>query len=147
MPTAALIVGICSLVAAIAGGAIGIGHYVAAIVLLALGLIGGIVGIVLSAQTIKKVPEKKGMGVGGLITSIIAVIYSVISLIACIACIALGTAAIKGAGEAIQNEYNNMTPEEKAQLSQELDEATKELNNELDKALSEGQQATNTTNQ
>ena len=133
MAIAALITGIGSLLAAIIGGSMGVTHLVGAIILLAIGLIGGIVGIILSANTMKKIPEKKGMGVGGLITSIIAVVYSVISLIACVACVACAGAAINSAGEALEQEYNNMTPEQQAELNKQLDDATKEL----DKALSE----------
>ena len=133
MAIAALITGIGSLLAAIIGGSMGVTHLVGAIILLAIGLIGGIVGIILSANTMKQIPEKKGMGVGGLITSIIAVVYSVISLIACVACVACAGAAINSAGEALEQEYNNMTPEQQAELNKQLDDATKEL----DKALSE----------
>lgn len=134
MALAALLVGIGSLVLAIIGGATG-ANFTLSIILLIIALIGGIVGIVLSANTMKKIPEKKGMGVGGLVTSILAVIYSVISLIACIACVACAGAVANEAGKAIEESYNNMTPQEQAELEKSLDEATKEL----DKALADVQ--------
>lgn len=121
MPIAALIVGVCSLLAAIIGGALGVPYFAASIVLLVIAIIGGIVGIILSAISMKKYPEKKGMGVGGLVTSIIGVIYGVISLVACIACVALGTAVIKEG-------YDSLTPEEKQQIEQGIDQAISEIN-------------------
>lgn len=134
MALASLLVGIGSLVLAIIGGNMGT-NITAALILLIIGLIGGIVGIILSAITMKKIPEKKGMGIGGLVTSIIAVVYSVIALIACVACIACAGAALNEAGKAVEEGYNNMTPEEKAQLEQQLNQASQEL----DKALQEAQ--------
>ena len=134
MALASLLVGIGSLVLAIIGGNMGT-NITAALILLIIGLIGGIVGIILSANTMKKIPEKKGMGIGGLVTSIIAVVYSVIALIACVACIACAGAALNEAGKAVEEGYNNMTPEEKAQLEQQLNQASQEL----DKALQEAQ--------
>ena len=134
MALAALLVGIGSLLLAIIGGCMS-SNITLALILLIIGLIGGIVGIILSAKTMKNIPEKKGMGIGGLVTSIIAVVYSVISLIACVACIACAGAAISGAGKAVEDSYNNMTPEEKAQVEQSLNQASQEL----DKALQEAQ--------
>lgn len=129
MPIAALIVGICSLIAALVGGAVPGGSFVAAIVLLVIAIIGGIVGIILGAKTMKQFPEKKGFGVGGLVTSIIAIVYAVISLIACVACVACVGTAVNEAGKQIEKEYNNMTPEEKAQLEQQINQAAQELEN------------------
>ena len=106
MPIAALIVGICSLVAAIIGGALGVSNIIVSVILLVVAIVGGIVGIILSAISMKKFPEKKGMGVGGLVTSIIA----------------LGTAAIKEG-------YDSLTPEEKQQIEQGLNQAVNEINN------------------
>ena len=127
MPIAALIVGICSLVAALVGGAVPGGSFVAAIILLVIAIIGGIVGIVLGAKTMKQFPEKKGFGVGGLVTSIIALVYAVISLIACVACVACAGAVVNEAGKAVEQSYNEMTPEEKAQLEQQINQAAQEL--------------------
>lgn len=133
MALAALLVGIGSLVLAIIGGAAGT-NIVLSLILLIISLIGGIVGIVLSANTMKKIPEKKGMGVGGLVTSILAVIYSVISLIACVACLAIGGAALNEVGKAAEESYNNMTPEQQAEVQQSIDNATKEIEKSLNEA-------------
>jgi len=132
MALAALLVGIGSLLLAIIGGAAGI-NITLSLVLLIIALVGGIVGIILSANTMKKIPEKKGMGIGGLITSILAIIYSVISIIACVACLAIGGAALNEVGKAAEESYNNMTPQEKAELQKSLDNAS----NEFDKAMSD----------
>ncbi len=129
MPIAALIVGICSLIAALVGGAVPGGSFVAAIILLVIAIIGGIVGIVLGAKTMKQIPEKKGFGIGGLVTSIIALVYAVISLIACVACVACAGAVVNEAGKAVEQSYNEMTPEEKAQLEQQINQAAQELEN------------------
>ena len=130
MALAALLVGIGSLVLAVIGGAAGT-NIVLSLILLIISLIGGIVGIVLSANTMKKIPEKKGMGVGGLVTSILAIIYSVISLIACVACLAIGGAALNEVGKAAEESYNNMTPEQQAEVQQSIDNATKEIEKSL----------------
>ena len=122
MPIAALVVGVCSLLAAIIGGALGVSNIIVSVILLVVAIIGGIVGIILSAISMKKFPEKKGMGVGGLVTSIIGLIYGVFSLVACVACIALGTAAIKEG-------YDSLTPEEKQQIEQGINQAVNEINN------------------
>ena len=133
MALAALLVGIGSLVLAIIGGAAGT-NIVLSLILLIISLIGGIVGIVLSANTMKKIPEKKGMGVGGLVTSILAIVYSVISLIACVACLAIGGAALNEVGKAAEESYNNMTPEQQAEVQQSIDNATKEIEKSLNEA-------------
>lgn len=133
MALAALLVGIGSLVLAVIGGAAGT-NIVLSLILLIISLIGGIVGIVLSANTMKKIPEKKGMGVGGLVTSILAIIYSVISLIACVACLAIGGAALNEVGKAAEESYNNMTPEQQAEVQQSIDNATKEIEKSLNEA-------------
>ena len=133
MALAALLVGIGSLVLAIIGGAAGT-NIVLSLILLIISLIGGIVGIVLSANTMKKIPEKKGMGVGGLVTSILAIIYSVISLIACVACLAIGGAALNEVGKAAEESYNNMTPEQQAEVQQSIDNAAKEIEKSLNEA-------------
>lgn len=133
MALAALLVGIGSLVLAIIGGAAGT-NIVLSLILLIISLIGGIVGIVLSANTMKKIPEKKGMGVGGLVTSILAIIYSVISLIACVACLAIGGAALNEVGKAAEESYNNMTPEQQAEIQQSIDNATKEIEKSINEA-------------
>lgn len=133
MALAALLVGIGSLVLAVIGGAAGT-NIVLSLILLIISLIGGIVGIVLSANTMKKIPEKKGMGVGGLVTSILAIIYSVISLIACVACLAIGGAALNEVGKAAEESYNNMTPEQQAEVQQSIDNAAKEIEKSLNEA-------------
>ncbi len=133
MALAALLVGIGSLVLAVIGGAAGT-NIVLSLILLIISLIGGIVGIVLSANTMKKIPEKKGMGVGGLVTSILAIIYSVISLIACVACLAIGGAALNEVGKAAEESYNNMTPEQQAEVQQSIDNAAKEIEESLNEA-------------
>lgn len=133
MALAALLVGIGSLVLAVIGGAAGT-NIVLSLILLIISLIGGIVGIVLSANTMKKIPEKKGMGVGGLVTSILAIVYSVISLIACVACLAIGGAALNEVGKAAEESYNNMTPEQQAEVQQSIDNAAKEIEKSLNEA-------------
>ena len=133
MALAALLVGIGSLVLAIIGGAAGT-NIVLSLILLIISLIGGIVGIVLSANTMKKIPEKKGMGVGGLITSILAIIYSVISLIACVACLAFTGAVVSEGTKAVEESYNNLTPEQQAEIQQSIDNATKEIEKSLNEA-------------
>ena len=77
MPIAALIVGICSLVAAIIGGALGVSNIIVSVILL---------------------------------------------VVAIVVCIALGTAAIKEG-------YDSLTPEEKQQIEQGLNQAVNEINN------------------
>ena len=135
MAIAALVVGICSLLAAIIGGSLGVSSMTLAIILLIVSIIGGIVGIILSAMTMKKIPEKKGFGVGGLITSIIGLIYGTISLIACVACVCAAGAVATGVADEVEKSYNNMTAEEKAQLEGEInkaiDDAQKEISNSV----------------
>ena len=121
MPIAALIVGICSLLAAIIGGALGVPYLIVSVILIVIAIIGGIVGIILSAISMKRNPEKKGMGVGGLVTSILAVVYGVISLVACIACVALGTAVLKEG-------YDALSEQDKQQIEQEIDKSISEIN-------------------
>ena len=121
---AALVVGICSLLAAILGGALGIGSMLAAIVLLIIAVVGGIVGIILSALTMKNVPEKKGFGIGGLVTSIIGLIYGAICLVACVACAyACGTAA-SALNKAATESVNEMSPEDKEKAEKAINDFT-----------------------
>lgn len=69
----------------------------------------------MSSLTMKNIPEKKGFGIGGLVTSIIGLAYGSLCLVACVACAyACGTAsssvskdATKNATEAIVKEESN----------------------------------------
>lgn len=137
MEIAALVIGICSVIASIVGPTLWWTNAIAAIILLIIGIVGGIVGIIISANAIKKIPEKKGMGIGGLVTSIVALAYGAIAMISCVACVgcAAGFASkfaeesSKNSNSVLQESYNNMTPEEKAEMD--------ELYKEIDKAISE----------
>ena len=94
MEIAALVLGIGSLIAAIVGGILGVGNFLVSAVVLLFALIGGIVGIIVSAMTMKNNPEKKGMGIGGLVTSIIGTVYALVCLMACVACAAACGSAV-----------------------------------------------------
>lgn len=78
MATAGLVLGILSLVGAVFS-------WIPILSYIALPL--SIVGIILSALGMKKCPEKKGQAIGGLVTSIIALVLSGILLIACTICV------------------------------------------------------------
>ena len=48
-----------------------------------IALILGVIAIIFAAIAMKKTPEKKGMGIAGLVTGIIAVVISIIVIITC----------------------------------------------------------------
>ena len=89
MAVVTLGLGVVTLVIAIVGGFVSASSYTVASMLLLITLIAGLVGILLSAISMRKYPDKKGMAVGGLVTSIIAVVWSVFSLFACVSCFSL----------------------------------------------------------
>lgn len=75
MGTAALVLGILSLLSSVVGGAFSLGW---------IGTVCGVIGIVLGAIGSKK---KEEYAKAGLILSIVAVAWGVIATIACFACI------------------------------------------------------------
>lgn len=86
MGTAALILGLVSLVISIGGSAAGMGW---------IGSVCGILGIIFGALGMKD-NSNKGQAKAGLILSIIALTWGVIATIVCVACI--GAAGLSAAG-------------------------------------------------
>ncbi len=126
---AALVVGICSILAAIIGGAIGIGNLIGSMIFLIIAVIGGIVGIILSSMTMKNNPEKKGFGIGGLVTSIIGVVYGTICLVACVACACVCGTAASTLDEAASNATKEISNEDKEKAQKSVEDALKGLGN------------------
>ena len=85
MATAALVMGIVSLVISVGGGAANMAW---------VGSVCGILGIVFGVLGLKD-PSKKGQAKAGLVMSIIALTWGIIATIVCFACIG-GMAAIGG---------------------------------------------------
>ena len=81
----------------------------------------GVVGVNFTNNVFLELASMCQTGVS-FVTSIIGLIYGIITLVACVACIALGTAAIKEG-------YDSLTPEEKQQIEQGLNQAVNEINN------------------
>lgn len=84
MAVASLVLGIISLVIAVAGGAAGLGW---------IGSICGIIAVILGAIS-KKDPAQKGKATAGLVCGIIALSWGIIATIACMACLGATASAL-----------------------------------------------------
>ncbi len=85
METAALVLGIISLLISIFGAPAGFGWA---------GSVCGVLGIVFGALGMKKGNPMRGRAKAGLILSIIALTWGIVATIACIACLGAGAAAL-----------------------------------------------------
>ena len=89
MQTAALVLGIVSLVIAIGGGAAGMGW---------IGSVCGILAIIFGAIGMKAGGEQKKTAKTGMVLGIIALCWGLIVTVACLACIGAGAGIGAGLG-------------------------------------------------
>ncbi|MBO7583229.1 MAG: hypothetical protein IKX70_00295 [Treponema sp.] len=89
MHTAALVLGIVSLVIAIGGGAAGMGW---------IGSVCGILAIIFGALGMKAGGEQKKTAKTGMILGIVALCWGLIVTVACITCIGAGASILDGMG-------------------------------------------------
>lgn len=89
METAALVLGIISLLISVLGGTAGLSW---------IGSVCGILGIIFGALGMKKGNPERGKAKAGLILSIIAFTWGIVVAIACVACVGAGVAGVTAIG-------------------------------------------------